>query len=501
MSNRSITETPVFHRSGRTGRRPPKRRLRRLGVCGLCLIITVAIISGAPPPARAVWLDLPDSRETFVYEPIFKSRAYVYEAGRRHDQTVVLVHGLGDNAARDWKSVIPVLAEKYHVLTFDLPGFGRSEKANRHYSPRNYVAFVKYIAEHFISGPFFLVGHSLGGTISLRYAGTYPGDVTRLVLVDIPGVLHRRAYSQFLLSSGIDALPPYLPNQDRHLQGIAGWILNRLAGKSIPDPLILHSALAREKLLGGDPVKIAGYALAVDDLSGPIQQVRAPTLIIWGTADRIAPLRTGKLLAATLSDARLVQLENIGHVPMKECLDRFNNLIAAFLEKPDRKPKASTIRASNPRPNKAPKPNGFCRDNAEKIFEGEYERIEIVGCKKAIVKNVAAEQVWVLDSTVEIENSRISSEGRALYAWRSSVQVTGSRVQGDVAVEVKESRLDIAGSTLLGKTAAVRMAEQTAAEQLASPSTMILFSVSAIHSPYRSGSIHGPVSVTVDKPL
>ncbi len=478
-----------------------KRPMHRFRTFGFYLIVAVVMIGAAPLPGLANWLDLPDSRETFVTEPVFKSRVYVYEAGRRHSQTVVLVHGLGANAARDWENVIPALAGKYHVLTFDLPGFGRSEKANRLYSPKNYTAFIKYIVGHFVSGPFFLVGHSLGGTVSLRYAGTYPDDVARLVLIDIPGVLHRRAYSQFLVNSGIGALPSYIPNQDRHLKGIAGMILNRLSGKSIPDPLILYSALAREKLLGGDPVKIAGYAMAVDDLSGPIQRVRAPTLIVWGTADKVAPLRTGKILAATLSNARLRLLENIGHVPMKECPERLNRMIGDFLGKKGEMKNPNGSSGFKARQSKVPKQSRSCRNNDQQTFEGEFHRIEIVGCNAARVKNVVAEQVWVLDSTVEIENSHISSDGRALYAWRSTVLVTGSRIQGDVAVEVKQSRLDVAGSVLSGKTAAVKMAPQTAAEQLASPTASILFSVSSVHSPYRSGSIHGPASVAQDQPL
>ena len=115
----------------------------------------------------------------------------MYEAGRDHPYTVVLVHGLGEGAARDWEHVIPALARRYHVLTFDLPGFGRSEKQNALYSPANYAAFVKWIMEARVNGPFTLVGHSMGGVIALRFASIYPRNLRHLILIDTPGILHR----------------------------------------------------------------------------------------------------------------------------------------------------------------------------------------------------------------------------------------------------------------------------------------------------------------------
>ena len=53
-------------------------------------------------------------------------RVLVGEAGKLNPRTVLLVHGLGNNAHRDWAGVIPALAAKFHVVALVLPGFGAS---------------------------------------------------------------------------------------------------------------------------------------------------------------------------------------------------------------------------------------------------------------------------------------------------------------------------------------------------------------------------------------
>ena len=127
--------------------------------------------------------------ETVLREPVFHGQAHVYTAGPEDAPTVVLVHGIGANAARDWTELTAVLAKDFKVSSFDLPGFGRSSKGNERYTPKNYAAFVHYVVEKRVhKRPFFLIGYSMGGAIALRYAALYPQDVQALVLADVPGV-------------------------------------------------------------------------------------------------------------------------------------------------------------------------------------------------------------------------------------------------------------------------------------------------------------------------
>ena len=76
-----------------------------------------------------------DVRSFFVKEPIFDSKVYVSESGVQHDHSVVLVHGVSDQASGDWKNVVDIIDDSFHVIAFDLPGFGRSEKKDMVYFP------------------------------------------------------------------------------------------------------------------------------------------------------------------------------------------------------------------------------------------------------------------------------------------------------------------------------------------------------------------------------
>lgn len=439
----------------------------------------------------------PDISETMIEESVFQGRAYVYEIGKRLPKSVVLVHGLGADASKDWKMILPSLAEKYHVLAFDLPGFGRSDGGNKLYSPKKYVAFMKSLTDRFTKGPFHLIGHSMGGAISLRYAASHPDNVDRLVLIDAAGILHRHAYSMHLVYTGIRKIPSFHPLQEGRLRQFAGTVLERISGKPIPDDLILYSALTREKILQGDPARIAAFSLAVDDISPIISNVRTPTLIIWGEKDDIAPVRTGKMLASLIPDSELRILEGIGHVPIKESPDQVKELILGHLEK---RSDLATLQVK-PALVDPPKKNARCEDREGVVFEGGYDTIEIVNCRNAILKTVTARHLLIRDSEVEIENSDFSSPDETVFALGSKLIFTGGKVEGDVAITSKGSRLDIAGTLLIGKSAAVKSIPDDAAPADHPGVTSVLFSITPIQSPHTSGFRHGPCLVLPEKPL
>ena len=60
--------------------------------------------NAAAADAKAAAAPLGD--QTVIQEPVFQGRAVIYESGRQHKQSVVLIHGIGDNGARDWQALI-----------------------------------------------------------------------------------------------------------------------------------------------------------------------------------------------------------------------------------------------------------------------------------------------------------------------------------------------------------------------------------------------------------
>lgn len=100
--------------------------------------------------------------------------------------TAVLVHGFLD-VGRTWNRVAIRLAEAgLDVIAPDLRGFGRSESVPRggYYHFPDYVADLRDLVDAHATGPILLVGHSMGGTVSTLFAGTFPERVARLVLIE-----------------------------------------------------------------------------------------------------------------------------------------------------------------------------------------------------------------------------------------------------------------------------------------------------------------------------
>ena len=468
----------------------------------LALFTTLVV---APAVCGSHGSDLPGSRETVIDEPIFGGKAWIFEAGREHARSVVLVHGLGDDASRSWDSVIPELARDYHVLVFDLPGFGRSTRANEWYTPKAYAEFVEFVTARFVPGRFALVGHSMGGAIALRYAATHPERVERLVLVDAAGVLHRVVYSSALAQLGIENLPGTYPGQGR----LSRWIddlFSRYAGVSevtIPaEGLILSNPAMRQRFFQGDPNKIAGYALLLEDFSRQLSRVEAPTLVVWGAKDGITPIRTGKLLASNIAGARFVVIPGARHTPMKSQPGRFRRVLGDYLAIPP----DALANGQIPGAPYALDPSvawrsdrvGRCEGRRRRQrFEGEYDRIVIDDCKEVVLSAVRAREIEVIDSRVEIENSVIRGDGVALRLNGSRVTVTGGRIEGRVAVSVEETRLDIAGTLLIGERVAVEVRGGSDPESEA----RILFSVCRVESPETSAYVHGPRTVAPRTPM
>ena len=447
--------------------------------------LVAALVFSMAAEVAAQETRVPGTEARTVDEPVFGGQMVVYEAGRGNAREILLVHGIGQEGARDYRDHIPWLQKSFHVLAVDLPGFGASDKANVLYSPANYARVLKHVAGRFLRGPFVLVGHSMGAVVSLRYAVMYPEDVRRLVVVDAPGVLHRYSVtSQYLAHFGLEFVPPVAEPLD-WLTNLARKILAPLERLHFDPQIILSSPQLRKTLLEADPAKIAGLAVVSEDLHQELPKVRAETLIAWGAQDTLAPLRTGRVLALKLPRARLAVIERAGHEPMLEAPERFRAVLEPFLE-----------RGLQPEPASAAAPlakhgDASCQRERNRVFEGEYDSLTLDGCQQVQIRNARVRELRVLDSTVTIDDSRIGSGETGLQARNSTIVMTGGRVEGNVAITAAASRLDLAAVEVEGRDAAVT----------APLRSYVVFSLCRVRSPRMQGEVHEFYAVTAKNPL
>jgi len=429
--------------------------------------------------------------EKRVADPVFQGEVHYLESGPKDAPTVLLVHGLGERASQDWDGLATDLAKGYRVVRFDLPGFGRSSKGNLAYTPERYALFLHALVNREVRArPFFLVGHSMGGAIALRYASLYPQDVRALVLVDVPAILHRFVYSKHLAAFGLNRMVPGLyPNGNDALGNMLGNVLGNAEKKQFPVEMVVQIPALRQKFLKGQPSLISGMALALEDFGRDITRVMAPTLILWGERDETAPLRSGRVLAANLAHARLEVFPGAGHTPMDDVPQLFQARLREFLRDPVIPVQDSLLHDAAALPDSARR--GRCEGKRGQVFEGDYDRIEVERCENVILRRVRARQVSLKSSVVTIEDSRIGGGAEGLVATSSRVTITSSRIEGNTAIVANDSKLDIAGSRVIGQKAAVTTG--TTSE--------VAFSVSQVESRHHYGPLHGLRFVTPESPL
>lgn len=402
--------------------------------------------------ADADWIGVEGATAQRLQVPVFGGSVVLYRAGKRGAEPVILVHGLGNAGARDWAQVIPALAGAYDVYALDLPGFGASDKGNHLYSPANYVRVLDAVFGARLKRPANLVGHSMGGVIALAYAAAYPDRVRRLVVADVAGVLHRSVYGEFLGRAMAErAVGTDSPWRDMLAKLITSQAEN-LPAKGV---MSIEQAQVRQRLLRGDPMAIAALALVEHDLSRGLRAIKAPTLVIWSSDDKVAPPRAGQALASAIPGARLVTIGEAGHAPQLSQPARFNDLLRDELrgkveERPYAQPLAEPAAGRRAR----------CVSERGRQFTGDYEEIILEGCADVEVSDARVGRMVVARSQVRIVNSHVRD---GVEAHDSRLEFTGGSLGGDPPLFLDETNVDAAALRFLprGRTVATNYGEGT----------------------------------------
>ncbi|MCG7943255.1 MAG: alpha/beta hydrolase [Candidatus Thiodiazotropha taylori] len=422
----------------------------------------------------------PHEREWYEPERVFGGQVYLRTAGNPNKPAVVMVHGLGDEASTCWEDILQRLKKDYFIFTFDLPGFGRSTKQNALYSPVNYARLIHQLTDKHVGKPFHLVGHSMGGAISLQFTHSYPAAVKTLTLISAAGILHRQAYTKYLAPLGVDkVLNQYNVFNERKVTDLAGTLMSALEKRyPVNMDLLINLEPFRNKVLRGDPSAIAGLALVQNDFSRIPETVHQPTLIVWGEQDKIAPVRTGYVLESLMPDARLELIPNGGHVAFIDQPELFHDMLRPHLSQSTKtKAKSSTKQATPPF-----RQTVQCNSESGHVISGRIGSLLIQSCEDVVVQDAEINNIVIIDSNVSLRNTRVISVGTALKTRNSNVTITGGHLEGEVAIEANNSRLDIAGTQLVGHQAAVKAPQDST----------LIFSLGRIDSPlYDDLVIHG----------
>ncbi len=442
----------------------------------------ILLLLAAMPPAHA---ELTGGETHCVREPVYQTRVCYHQLNREAKQTIVLVHGIGEAASDDWSEQWTMLGREYRVIAVDLPGYGSSDHAVKAYTPAGYAEVLDFVIRREAAGPINLVGHSMGGAIALRYAAAHPERLVRLVVIDAAGILYRLAVVKFLVGNRLAETSLIGRWSNRALESLTGKILEEFEGASPKPPDDVAKRLEQQD--GMSVQRLNALTLVADDFSKPLAAVEAPTLLIWGEEDEVAPLRTGQVLLRRLKDVRLLVVPKTGHMPLKTHAMSVSLAILDFLEGRE----VAGSRREAPLPGQAGERIGYCERQRGVTFSGPYRSIELRHCGDVVLEGVVAERVTVFESRATIVNSRIESADTALEVTGSELKLTAVEIAGDVAIQADRSRLDLAAVDIRGETASIRSSQDST----------VIFSVCRVNSPYWLGEIHGLRELNNEMPM
>ena len=312
--------------------------------------MVVAASPGAPAePSRA---RLPDASG-------FVERDGVRIAWERHGSgtpTILLMPTWSIFTSRHWKFQVPYLARHFRVVTFDGRGNGRSDRPTEPaaYADTEYVRDAAAVLDATDTDRALVVGMSMGGAFTLRFAVDEPDRTLGIVLIGPAVPVGDRPEGTPDVVPDVDFEEPQDPEADdgwgrynahfwrrdwpgfaewfvgtrvfseahstKHIEDGVGWALGTDA-----DAMIAKRRAPRLRRPSDwpTPPSTEGRAIAF------VRRVRCPALVIQGTDDRVIGIEVGRRLARELG-APIVEIEGGGHAPHLREPVLVNRLIAEF---------------------------------------------------------------------------------------------------------------------------------------------------------------------------
>jgi pimeloyl-ACP methyl ester carboxylesterase len=271
-------------------------------------------------------------------------RIFYFEAGSKSKPTILMIHGLGDEADT-WRHIIQPLAEKYHVVALDLPGFGRSEKPAVKYTPGFFKdAIIGLLDQLSIEKP-ILMGSSLGGILAHDLAITSPERIAGLVLVD-GGLLQRepmgdRGFRIMMLPLVGEWFYTHLRNNADAAYNSLGNVYANLDGLPDVDREFLYTRV--NKRVWSDGQRRAYFSTLRNLmrwvknrqslLTDQLQQLQTPTLIIRGEFDPLFSEANALGMVKMQPEAQFITIEGSGHLPHQEHPQNFLEAVIPWLNK------------------------------------------------------------------------------------------------------------------------------------------------------------------------
>ncbi len=210
---------------------------------------------------------------------------------------VLILHGWGSKSEK-WQKAGELLAEKgLKVIIPDLPGFGKTQKPAESWDLDRYSDFIKKLSASLNLEKFYLLGHSFGGAVAVRFSLSYPESVKKLFLAAAACLRKKTLKKRILIGiSKIFGFFSFLPFYSFFKKVFYKFIVRK---SDYP----YYSGIMKETYL-----KAIG-----EDLSEKLNLIKIPTVIIWGEDDDVTPIKDARFLEQKIKNSKLMVIPGTGH--------------------------------------------------------------------------------------------------------------------------------------------------------------------------------------------
>jgi len=234
---------------------------------------------------------------------------------------ILILHGWG-GSSDSWIRVQKILAkEGFKVIVPDFPGFGKSKTPFFPWGLEDYTNFILNLTHYLGLENFFLLGHSFGGRIAIKFAVSFPEKIKSLILCDSAGIKQKWGKKEILIFQ---------------LAKIGNAIFTPTPLKRLKDRarnLFYIFLRHRDYAKADGTMKETMKKVINEDLLNDLPQIKTKTLIIWGENDKLVPVKYAYLFKEKIENSEIKIIPKIGHSPNLEVPEKLAEIILNFFKK------------------------------------------------------------------------------------------------------------------------------------------------------------------------
>jgi pimeloyl-ACP methyl ester carboxylesterase len=241
---------------------------------------------------------------------------------------VILLHGwLGSWGL--WQETMAYLGSSYRTYALDFWGFGESGRKRETYDVQDFVSLVNQFMEQLGIARAPIVGHSMGGTVSLSVAIKYPDRVSKVIVAGSPIV--GSSLAPLLKLAGQRPIAFLLFNMMGPFRAFMKYFYSRQICTDPRFPEMMDRDLSRTTL---ESFLRSIASLRRTDLRPLLNQIKIPALGFYGDKDRVVHPLQWKPMQKGIPQARIEHFPTSGHFMMLEARAEFSQKLKNFLDEP-----------------------------------------------------------------------------------------------------------------------------------------------------------------------